>query len=267
MELLGLLIPFIAAGGWLWWIYHADRFEKEPWALVLKTFGAGAAAGIAGLIALVTLILMLPGESGRSTAIVLLIPFHVIAMAAVIRLLPYRRPEWNDPFDGIVYGGSAGIGYGLIYTLIALLDSPLLGFRSAVFSIPIFMLAGLIIGHYMSQIRFGPSSRAFAMGFRGLLLATLYLGGIEIAQALGGEVMGRENPLASVVVFGANTVGWVTALWAMDTKTRTSQYNPGNYRLWLADTGCLSCGSALPVAAAFCNRCGRPLYERKEVQG
>lgn len=264
MQVLGVLIPFVAAGGWLWWIYQTDRFEKEPWDLVWKTFGAGAAAGLGGLVALLMLALMLPSVG---VAVVLLVPVHVIAMMAVLRLVPYRRPEWNDPFDGIVYGGSAGIGYGLVYTLFALLDSPLLGFRSAVFSIPIFMLAGLIIGHYLSQIRFGPPQKTRGLWVRALLTAGLYLGGIEFAQALGGEVMGRANPLASVIVFGANTVGWVMALWAMDAKTRASQYNPGNYRLWLSGTGCYACGHALPVAASFCNKCGRPLHAGQGVQG
>lgn len=266
MEFLGLIVPFLAAGGWLWFIHHADRFEKEPWGLVLKTFGLGAVAGLVGLVILAVLVLGNP-EGFTSGAALLMAVIHVGVLALALRLLPYRRPEWNEPFDGIVYGGAAGIGYGLVYTLVSLLDSPLQGFRMALFTIPMYMLAGLIIGHYMSQVRFGPPQRAARMWLKGLAIAALYLAGIELTRAWGGEVMGQANPLASAVVYGVNTVGWIMAMWAMDAKTRASQHHPANYRLPLAGSGCRYCTTEYTVGAAFCNRCGRPVIAGQGVQG
>ncbi len=268
MELLGLLVPFAAAGGWLWWIYRADQFEREPWPLVLKTFGLGAAAGFVGLLALILFVLLVPEESDLILlTFIALVPLHVAGITAVLRWLPFRSLDWNEPFDGLVYGGAAGIGYGLTYTLFALIDSPLLGFRSAIFTIPIYMLAGLLIGHYMSQVRFGVPERRRSMWVRGFVVAGLYLAGLELARTLGGEVLGSEHPVASAVVYGANTVGWIMALWAMDAKDRASRFNPANYRIWLADTGCPHCGYAHPMGANYCNWCGQPLAAQHGQQG
>lgn len=262
VEILGMIMPFVAAAGWLWWIRHADRFEQERWGLVLKTFALGAAAGLLGLFALV-LILILDPNGVSSMSVVLLAPLHVAAIMAVLRYLPYRRPDWNEPFDGIVYGGATGIGYGLVYTLVVLLGDPLLGFRSAVFTIPIYMLAGLIVGYYLSEVRFG-TGRSSAQGF---MIATLYVGGFELARFWGGDVMGTTHPLASAVVYGANTIGWIMAMWAMDYGTRASRHHPANYRLELAGTGCPSCTAPMVAGAAFCNHCGRALVARQGVQG
>jgi RsiW-degrading membrane proteinase PrsW (M82 family) len=266
VALLELLVPFVAAGGWLWWIRRADRYDREPWGLVLCTFGLGAAAGLAGLTALVVCLMLLPEEASLVPVFLALVPLHVLAMTAVIYLYPYRRPQWDEPFDGLVYGGAAGIGYGLVYSLWWLVDGLDLGFRSAVFSMPVFMLSGLIIGHYLSQVRFGPRHRAWAMWAKGLITAGLYLAGIELAQAAGGAVMGRDNPLASVVVYATNTVGWLIAMWAMDAGKKASPYDPANYKFQLAPTGCPACGTGYPVGARFCNQCGHPVAGPWEVQ-
>jgi hypothetical protein len=264
LELLGLLVPFLAAGGWLWFIHHSDRVEKEPWGLVFKTFGLGASAGLVGLVVWFVLLLRAEGLSANSALI--LAPVHVGGILLALRLLPYRRPEWNEPFDGIVYGGAAGIGYGLVYTLVSLLEGPLVGFRTGIFSIPIYMLAGLVIGHYMSQVRFGAQRKPVRIWLKGLLIPSLYLAGIELTRAWGGTVVGEEHPLASVVAYAANTVGWIMAMWAMDAKTRVSQYHPQDQLLKLAGMGCPECATEYTVGAAFCNGCGRPVVVDQGVQ-
>jgi hypothetical protein len=259
VEFLGVLMPFVGAGAWLWWLTRADRLEPEPWPLVAKTFGVGALAGLAGLIGLVIIILILPEDLGAGAARLLMVPVGVAAIAGVTYQIPYRSPEWNDPFDGLVYGGAAGIGYGLTYTLISLFEGALTGFRTAVFSIPIYMLAGLIIGHYLSEVRFASPHRRASAWARGLGFAALALAGVELASSLGGAVMNTDHPVASAFVYGANTVGWIVAMGAMDAKNRASQFNPLNYRLPLAETGCPACGSSHVAHANYCNTCGASL--------
>jgi RsiW-degrading membrane proteinase PrsW (M82 family) len=190
-------------------------------------------------------------------------------MTATIYLLPYRRSEWNEPLDGVVYGGAAGIGYGLTFTTLwSFLDTATAGFRSALFAIPTFMLTGLIIGHYVSQTRFGPPHKARSLWRRGPIIAGLFLLGFELAQLAGGQVIGGDNPVASVVVYAANTLGWLIAMWAMDIGKKASAYDPATYRFQLAASGCRSCQSPYPVGATYCNRCGRPVAgEPREVQG
>lgn len=263
LAIIGLLAPFLAAGAALWFLRWFDH-EPEPWPLVLKTFGLGAALGLVGLI--VWLVLVLFDPEGFSIKVALLVvPVHVAAISLALWLLPYRRPEWNEPFDGLVYGGAAGTGYGLVYSLIFLLDGPLLGFRAALVTMPVIMLAGLIIGHHQSQVRFGARQGASIGLMKGWVIAALYLGGFELTRSWGGAVMGEDSPLASAVVYGVNTLGWIIAMWAIDTTTRASQYRPENYRLQLTGLGCPVCATPQTVGAAFCHGCGRPQTHGQEV--
>lgn len=266
LEFVGVLAPFLAAGGWLRFIRQWDRFEREPWRPVLIAFALGATAGLVGLIAWALLVLVDPAGFSAKAAM-LITPIHVVVLAFTIRLFPYRWAHWNDSFDGIVYGGAVGIGYGLLYSQISLLKGPLLGFRSALFTMPVFMLAGLIIGFYLSQVRFGARDHAPSAWAKGLLIPALYLVGFELTSAWGGAVMGEEHPLASAVVYATNTVGWVMAMWAMDANTRASQHHPENYRLQLSGMYCSGCGVEQTVGAVFCHGCGRPGAARQGVQG
>lgn len=261
MEILGLIIPFAASVGWLLWLRHTDRLAQEPWDLVLNTFAMGAVAGLVGMAALLAVALAEP-DGLHSVMVVWLAPLNVAAITLALWLLPYRRPDWNEPIDGIVYGGAAGLGYGLVYTALPLIADPISGFRAAVFTVPIYMLAGLISGYYLSQVRFG-ISRTWLKGF---LIATLYLGGIELARTLGGEVMGSAHPLASAVVYGTNTIGWVMAMWAMDQSNRDSWYDRANRRLLLSGLRCPACGRELVAGAAFCSHCGSAVSAQTEVR-
>lgn len=266
MVALGLIMPLLAAGGWLWWIYHSDRFEKEPWDLVLKTLGIAAGAGVVGLIVQVIIVYAILGGGGSAAGAVVgalfLLPFHLAGIAGAMYYLPFRNANWNEPFDGLVYGGAAGIGYGLTYTIIALFQTPLLGFRLAIFSIPVYMLAGLVIGHYMSRVKFGQPHEAKSQWVRGLGIAGVFLFGIEMAQVAGGRVV-AGSAMASMFAYASNTLAWILATKAMEEKNWQSQFNMAKYRLQLAPTGCAHCGAGHPVQAAYCNHCGNPLEHQR----
>lgn len=258
--LLGLFMPLLAAAGWLYWIYQSDKFDREPWGLVLLTALIGAGFG------LLSLVLHLFVDHLGLLGGLAMIPVHLLALMATMYLLPYRNPNWNERFDGLVYGGAAGIGYGLLYTITPLFYDVALGYRLAAFSIPVYMLIGLILGNYLSHVKFGSPSRRAAHWWRGLMRAGLFLVGFEVSVALGGELVGGENLLAGLVAYGSNMIGWIFAVKAMEESNRNSPFNPDQYRLPLAVTACLHCGSRYPVDSAFCNSCGRSVVVPGEVR-
>lgn len=262
MVILGLLMPLLAAGGWLWLIYVNDRFEKEPWGLVLKTAGLAAAVGLASL--LVTAALSPWFGDGAVLNALFAVPLHLTAVVTALLALPYRNPNWNEPFDGLVYGGAAGVGYGLIYTLPSLLVSTDLGFRIAVFSIPIFVLAGVVLGHYASRARFSPRRGAWRHWLQGLGIAGLFLFGIDLALREGGEVVAGEHMLAGLMAYASNTLAWIIATRAMDLSEGASPFNP-DLRLRLALGTCPSCGAGYPAGGSYCNTCGSAVRRQREA--
>lgn len=255
----GLLMPALAAAGWLWWIYQSDKYEREPWDLVLKTAALGALFGLFSLFLRHFLLEWgLPGTLA-------LIPVHMAAIMLAMLLLPYRDANWNEPFDGLVYGGAAGIGYGLVYTISPLFYDVSLGFRLAAFSIPVYMLIGLILGNYMSQIKFGPARARVGFWLRGVSRAGLFLIGFDLAIAAGGELVGGENLLAGLVAYGANMIGWIFAVRAMEESHSRSPFNPDRHRLVLSNQPCVHCGGSYPEGAGYCNSCGEPVRTAVEV--
>lgn len=244
-------MPLLSAGGWLWWLYRSDRFEKEPWDLILKTAGLGAAAGVVSLLLSVTVLGDLPHT-----------PLHLVAILGAMNFLAYRSPQWNEPFDGLVYGGAAGIGYGLIYTLPALVIDLSLGYRVAIFSMPIFMMAGVIMGHFMSQAKFG---RRFWPWLKGVGIAAVFLFGIEEALVYGGQVVSGSNMLAGLMAYGSNMLAWIFATRAMDLSNASSPLNPEASRLPLAPSGCNACGGAYPAGARYCSQCGHAVPRQREA--
>ncbi len=108
-------VPALLYALLLWW---ADRYEREPLALVTAAFlwGAGPAAVLAVVgeallgLPLAGLGLGLAGEIASASGVAPLVEETVKALALVgLLLLSYR--EFDDVLDGIVYGGLVGFGF------------------------------------------------------------------------------------------------------------------------------------------------------------
>jgi len=263
---LALAMPLLASGAWLWWIYQSDRYEKEPWSLIWRTIGLGAAAGLVSLALTVgSDFLLAPGAIGASAVEAAI---NVLCVAAVLLAYPYRNPNWNEPFDGLVYGGAAGIGYGLVFTVPALFVSPQVGFRIAIFAIPIYVLVGVILGHFMSRVKFGPRRAAAFNWAKSLGLTSLLVFGIDLALREGGEVVSGSNLLAGLLAYGSNMLAWLIATRAMDLSREESPFRPrveaaALLRLPVSMQGCARCGTPYPVGANYCHRCGNPVRQRE----
>ncbi len=113
------LAPMIVYALIVWWF---DRYEKEPWPLLLATFVWGAVPSI--ILALIAeLVLDIPlhafVEAGLTYQLLgssLVAPlveelFKGLAVLAIF-LLFYRR--FDDVLDGVVYGSLAGFGFAAV---------------------------------------------------------------------------------------------------------------------------------------------------------
>lgn len=272
MLVLGLAMPLLASGAWLWWIYQSDRYEKEPWNLIFRTLGFGAAAGLISLA--LTWVLGLTMQPGAVTSALAGAAVNVLCVTAVMLAVPYRDPSWNEPFDGLVYGGAAGIGYGLVFTVPALFINPQLGFRVASFAIPIYVLIGVILGHYMSRVKFGRRRAAAFNWGKALGLTIALVFGIDLALNEGGEVVSGTNLLAGLLAYGSNMLAWLIATRAMDLADATSPFRPEAEaaaavatldHLPIAPDGCPHCGAAYPVGSNYCTMCGNPIRRPREA--
>ena len=94
-----------------------DRYEKEPWTILLACLGAGAIAAPALSMA----ILVLAGRSAvlppafapgpQPDALVGIVESLVLGVLLII-LVRSVRDEFDDVLDGVIYGAALGAGFG-----------------------------------------------------------------------------------------------------------------------------------------------------------
>lgn len=102
-------------------IYWVDRYEKEPWWLLLATFLWGAVPSILFAYLFNTIfslpVYLLAGDTlGETISAAFVAPIveETIKGLAVLGILVLWRDEIDSPLDGIIYGAMVGLGFALV---------------------------------------------------------------------------------------------------------------------------------------------------------
>ena len=122
------VVPMLIYAFILWWL---DRYEKEPWGLVLAAFLWGAIpAVIFSLIAQLVLDIPISSLMGRglgadltSAALIAPLTEEPFKALALLLLLLFFRREIDSPMDGILYGGLVGFGFAATENVFYFLDA------------------------------------------------------------------------------------------------------------------------------------------------
>jgi RsiW-degrading membrane proteinase PrsW (M82 family) len=112
------LVPAIA---YLLLLNAVDRYEKEPWTLVLAAVGLGAV--VAPIVSMAVLGALghrqtLPGELATTGDPLPAIVEQVVKGALLLALVHVIRDEFDDVIDGIVYGAALGVGFAATQSLL-----------------------------------------------------------------------------------------------------------------------------------------------------
>ncbi|MGH7229809.1 MAG: PrsW family intramembrane metalloprotease [Nitrospiraceae bacterium] len=100
---------------WLWYFYRKDKLEPEPKKLIIKTFFVGIALGIPA-----TFLELLFTESLLVTILIAPVIEEALKYSGV-RLAAYRRPEFDEPLDGIIYTAAVALGFASMENVFYLL--------------------------------------------------------------------------------------------------------------------------------------------------
>lgn len=184
MEITLILLALAPAAAIVWYIYGRDKFEKEPRHLLVRAFFLGIFSIVPALIGSIF------GESlgiGISANIWLTFvhAFFVVALCEefakyiFLRWFMFPRPEFNEPYDGIMYGVMVGMGFAafenVLYALQSGIETTILRMFTAV---PAHGAFGVIMGYYAGLAHIIPQKRNFLF-LKGLLLATIAHGAYD----------------------------------------------------------------------------------------
>jgi len=118
-----LLLAGLPSAAYVLILNAIDRYEKEPWKLVLASLGLGAVAVPLVSMAILAVLgrgfaLPLGYASGGDPEPVARIVEQIVAAAMLLVLVRTVRHEFDDTLDGIVYGSAIGAGLGAAETFL-----------------------------------------------------------------------------------------------------------------------------------------------------
>jgi len=121
-------VPMLVYSIIFWWF---DRYEKEPFPLLVAAFAWGAIPSIIlALIMQIALDIPITALSSNQLTYELLgasvaapLTKEGVKAIALIILLVFLRREIDSPMDGIVYGGLAGFGFAAVENVLYLIGA------------------------------------------------------------------------------------------------------------------------------------------------
>ncbi|WP_419886984.1 glutamic-type intramembrane protease PrsW [Neobacillus niacini] len=154
--MLGILLAGIAPGlALLSYFYLKDKYEPEPVSMVLNTFFYGALIIIP--IAFFEYILKVENivQYDSIYAIFSSGLIEEFFKWSILFFIAYKSSEFDEPFDGIVYGTSISLGFATAENILYLMNNGMeFALTRALLPVSSHALFGVIMGYYISKAKF-----------------------------------------------------------------------------------------------------------------
>jgi len=155
------------------YVYYRDKYEKEPWRMLLVALVVGALLSIPVIFIEQFLVLFIPEKPLEnyfySAFVVAGLTEEGFKFLAFI-LLIWRSQNFNEKFDGIVYAVFISLGFaGIENILYVMQGGAAVGLYRALTAVPAHALFGITMGYYFGLARFYPSHRKFLISMAFLI--------------------------------------------------------------------------------------------------
>jgi RsiW-degrading membrane proteinase PrsW (M82 family) len=254
---------------WLWYFSSHSPYKRPAWRVLAVTSALGALATVPALaLNLVgqSLIIDFFGRDRLSHVLVLLLvvgPVEELLKLLVVYFYAYRRKEFDEPLDGVIFSATAALGFAAVENVIYLLRSdPTLVLLRGPLSNPGHALFSALWGLSLSKAKAAPNlirDRAPIIA-RGFIIASLLHSLFDLLLVAADEVH---------KIFFALLVTVMVALffWARSRikyHTDTSPHREGTLYMTLRRY-CQQCGSE-GTAGSTCEKCGAFIPEPQELE-
>lgn len=147
------------------YVYCKDKYEREPFKLVLYSF-LGGVASIA-----IAAYLEVTAENngigvGDSLEQVAILAFLVVGVSEelskylFIRIIPYRNKAFNEPFDGIVYSVMVSMGFAMAENIMYVMQHGMAtGIMRMFTAVPAHATFAIIMGYYIGKAKFSAENK------------------------------------------------------------------------------------------------------------
>src|SRR5512137_1755434 len=117
------LIPCLI---WLAFFYFQDWYQREPIWLIFVTFLLGAASALVALVLNTAGSAVLLAALGKTTLYkicelwLIVGPVEEFVKMSAVLVFAYRRKEFDEPSDGVIYAAAAALGFAALENVIYL---------------------------------------------------------------------------------------------------------------------------------------------------
>jgi len=226
--IVSLLVLAVAPGAALFLFFYLRDSKKEPFGTLAKTFVLGAAVLVPSVITSLALQKLTGWRSNTASL------FHAFLGAMlivglveegckylVVRFYAYHRPEFNEPYDGIMYSVMAALGFATLENILYVVSGgPGTGALRALLSVPSHAFNAVLMGYFLGEAKFAATDRRGNwLSALGLTLAILAHGTYDfIVFSLDKAPL----MLVSLVLFAA--LSWVIIFKATRRLAEQSPY-------------------------------------------
>ncbi|MBC8042251.1 MAG: PrsW family intramembrane metalloprotease [Rhizobacter sp.] len=162
-------------------VYFKDKLDKEPMHLLVKCFLLGALCTIPAIIVQVAAEAAFGEPAGwlgfALDAFIIVALSEELSKYWVLKGFAYKKPEFNEPYDGIVYGVMAAMGFATLENIGYVLEGGLsVAILRLFLSVPGHAVDGVMMGYYVGLAKFTSPELARGLRIRGILTAVLFHG-------------------------------------------------------------------------------------------
>ncbi len=184
MDILFLLALALAPGGAIGlYIYLKDKHEREPVGLLIRSFFFGILSVFVTILIsrVIGLFITIDEQSVGEQAVH---AFLIVALVEefskfiFVRGLLYNNPNFNEPFDGIVYSVMVGMGFATFENILYVVDGGVGTALMRMFTaVPAHATFAILMGFYLGKAKFEHKKAYYAVHALGV--ATLFHGAYD----------------------------------------------------------------------------------------
>ncbi len=185
LTVLAAVVPSVIYTGIAWWL---DRYEKEPWWVLVLTFFWGAVPAI--LLALIVEVafdiplrlFFMPSQAEFfASAVVAPIVEELLKAVPLLFIFWFYRREFDGIMDGLIYGAMVGFGFAMTENLFYFLGALAEGGIGSVLALAFLRAVVFGLNHALFSSAFG-----FGLGLARYARTGLVRFGAPVAGLLAG---------------------------------------------------------------------------------
>lgn len=164
------------------YIFLRDQFNREPRKRLVICFFLGFISAVMAAAAEAFLISYFGLDPAESVWSAVLMAFVIVALVeewskyVMVRFYAFGKPEFDEPFDGIVYAVMVSMGFATVENVAYVMQY---GYGTAIMrmflSVPAHACFAIIMGYYMGKAKFA-GVRRFTVLMKGLFWAVFWHG-------------------------------------------------------------------------------------------